>query len=88
MSPTTGASLNGLFMRCLGTVIGGVIALAVWYIVVGKSAGVIVLSLVALAPRIFRSCWGSDIRLLLFSAGSAEGIFSLLREVIGRFVRC
>jgi len=46
MSPTTGASLNGLFYRCLG-----VIALAVWYMVVGKSAGVIVLSLVALAPR-------------------------------------
>jgi hypothetical protein len=51
MSPTTGASLNGLFYRCLGTVVGGVIALAVWYMVVGKSAGVIVLSLVALAPR-------------------------------------
>ena len=79
MSPTTGASLNGLFMRCLGTVVGGVIALAVWYIVVGKSVGVIVLSLVALTPRIFASCCGYDGRLLPFSAGSEEGMFCLLR---------
>lgn len=81
MSPTTGASLNGLFMRCLGTVVGGIIALVVWYVVVGKSAGVVVLSLVALAPRISWSCRGFNGRLLLFSAGSEEGIFRSLRGI-------
>ena len=81
MSPTTGASLNGLFYRCLGTVVGGVIALAVWYMVVGKSAGVIVLSLVALAPRIVLSVMDLTKRLLLFPARSEKGKISLSGDV-------
>ena len=65
--------MNGLFNRCLGTVVGGVIALAVWYMVVGKAAGVIVLSLVALAPRIpYLSI--SDRRLLLLFTRSETGM--------------
>jgi uncharacterized membrane protein YccC len=52
MSPTTGASLNGFLARCLGTVVGGMLAMATWYIVAQKVAGVIVLSLVVSAIRL------------------------------------
>lgn len=46
MSPTTGASIFGLFKRLLGTIIGGVLAMVLWYIVDGHIPGVIVFSLV------------------------------------------
>jgi len=46
MSPTTGASIYGLFKRLLGTIVGGVLAMVVWYIVDGHIPGVIVFSLV------------------------------------------
>lgn len=52
MSPTTGASLSGLAWRCVGTVVGGLVAMATWYIVVGHVAGVIVFSLVVIVIRI------------------------------------
>ena len=88
MSPTTGASLNGLFHRCLGTVIGGVIALAVWYMVVGKSAGVIVLSLVALAPRIsYHSYYISQQIITGFYKIQEEYGLFLAIELMGRYVR-
>jgi uncharacterized membrane protein YccC len=51
MGPTTGAGLIGLFTRVLGTIMGGLFAMAVWYIVVGKIPGVIVLSFVVLTLR-------------------------------------
>jgi uncharacterized membrane protein YccC len=51
MSPTTGASILGLVGRALGTIIGGLLAMGVWYIVVGRIPGVIVFSLVVLALR-------------------------------------
>ena len=51
MSPTTGASINGLVARSLGTVVGGLLAMGVWYIVIGRVAGVIVFSLVVTALR-------------------------------------
>jgi len=51
MSPTTGASLNGFFARCLGTVIGGLLAMGAWYIVDKKVSGVIVLTLVVCTIR-------------------------------------
>jgi uncharacterized membrane protein YccC len=52
MSPTTGASISGLAWRCVGTVIGGLAAMATWYVVVGHVAGVIVFSFVVTAIRI------------------------------------
>jgi len=52
MSPTTGASINALAWRCVGTVVGGLSAMAVWYIVVGHVPGVIVFSLVVASLRI------------------------------------
>ena len=51
MSPTTGASINGLVTRALGTIVGGLLAMAVWYMVVGHVAGVIVLSFVVTTFR-------------------------------------
>jgi len=77
MSPTTGASINGFVSRCLGTIVGGLLAMGVWYIVVGKIAGVIVLSLVVLAFR-NNSLYNSESRSLLFPARSSTGIFNYL----------
>lgn len=73
MSPTTGASILGLATRCLGTIVGGLLAMGVWYMVVGKAPGVIVFSLVVLAFRTSSSC-SADHRLLLFLAGSSSSI--------------
>ena len=42
LNPTTGASLNGLLVQCSGTLLGGLTAMAVWYMVDEKVAGVIV----------------------------------------------
>jgi uncharacterized membrane protein YccC len=53
MSPTTGASLNGLLTRCIGTIAGGLIGMAVWYMVDQKVAGVITLSLPVLALHFY-----------------------------------
>jgi Fusaric acid resistance protein-like len=69
MSPTTGASLNGLFTRCLGTIVGGVVAMGVWYMVDQRAPGVIVLSLVVLAVRKSRNEM-FDVRFLFLFAGS------------------
>lgn len=44
MSPTTGASIYGLLTRCLGTIIGGLLAMMVWYIVDQKVPGIIVMT--------------------------------------------
>ena len=42
MSPTAGASLFNFAMRIVGTVVAFGLSLAIWYIVVGHTAGVIV----------------------------------------------
>jgi hypothetical protein len=47
-SPTTGASIKGLMETSLGTVGAGLLAMGVWYAVVGHIAGVLVLSFVAM----------------------------------------
>lgn len=47
MTPTSGRSLFGLIGRIIATSVSTALAFAVWYIVVGKTAGVIVLSYVA-----------------------------------------
>lgn len=47
MSPTSGASLLGFANRIIGTIISFAFALAVWYIVVGHTSGVIVLLYIA-----------------------------------------
>jgi uncharacterized membrane protein YccC len=44
MSPTMGASVNGLLKRFAGTIVGGLLAMLVWYVVDQKIPGVIVLS--------------------------------------------
>jgi uncharacterized membrane protein YccC len=68
MSPTTGASINGLFGRASGTIVGGLLAMGVWYMVVGHVAGVIVFTLIALALRtIFE--FASNDRTILSVAG-------------------
>jgi uncharacterized membrane protein YccC len=56
MGPTTGASINGLAWRCVGTVVGGLSAMAVWYIVVGHVPGVIVFSLLVTSVRTIHLC--------------------------------
>lgn len=43
MSPTSGASLFSFAVRIVGTIISLVLSLAIWYVVVGHTAGVIVL---------------------------------------------
>jgi hypothetical protein len=52
LSPTTGASLNGLLVQCSGTLLGGLLAMAVWYMVDQKVAGVIVFTFVVNVFRI------------------------------------
>jgi len=52
LGPTTGGSINGLFFQCAGTTLGGLVSMAVWYMVDQKVAGVIVLSFVV---TIFRT---------------------------------
>ena len=54
LGPTTGASINGLFKQCAGTTLGGLVSMAVWYMVDQKVAGVIVLSYVVTIFRIMR----------------------------------
>lgn len=44
LGPTTGASVYGLLFQCLGTILGGLTSMAVWYVVDQKVPGVIVLS--------------------------------------------
>jgi uncharacterized membrane protein YccC len=61
MSPTTGASVSGLISRSFGTLVGGLLSMAVWYIVVGHIPGVIVFTWVVLFPRISPA---SNIRLI------------------------
>jgi uncharacterized membrane protein YccC len=75
MSPTTGASINGLIARSIGTLIGGLLAMAAWYIVVGHVPGVIVFSFLFLFPRIClppRGGFADVCRLLLSFAGFYE----------------
>jgi uncharacterized membrane protein YccC len=43
MSPNSGASVFSFFARIVGTVIAFAASLIVWYVVVGHTAGVIVL---------------------------------------------
>lgn len=52
LNPTTGASLNGLLVQCTGTLLGGLLAMAVWYMVDEKVAGVIVFTFVV---NVFRT---------------------------------
>ena len=73
MSPTIGASISGLVARSVGTLIGGLLAMAAWYIVVGKVPGVIVFSFLVLIPRTPVLGLPADRRLLLFLTGLFEG---------------
>ena len=73
MSPTTGASIGGLVARSVGTLIGGLLAMAAWYIVVGKVPGVIIFSFIVLFPRMSVLGLLADGRLLLSPAGLFEG---------------
>ena len=52
LNPTTGASMNGLLVQCTGTLLGGLVAMAVWYMVDEKVAGVIVFTFVV---NVFRT---------------------------------
>ena len=63
LSPTAGASIDGLIQRCLGTLIGALLAMAVWYIVDQRIPGIIVLSFFIAAYRIL-SFIKPDLRLL------------------------
>ncbi|EFQ98445.1 hypothetical protein MGYG_01473 [Nannizzia gypsea CBS 118893] len=47
MNPTSGNSLFGLMGRFIATILATILALVVWYVVYGKTAGVIVLTYVA-----------------------------------------
>ncbi|KAF3491312.1 uncharacterized protein GIQ15_00829 [Arthroderma uncinatum] len=47
MNPTSGNSLFGLMGRFVATILATILALVVWYIVNGKTAGVIVLAYIA-----------------------------------------
>jgi len=46
VNPTTGASLNSLLVQCSGALLGGLLAMAVWYTVDQNVAGVIVFTFV------------------------------------------
>jgi hypothetical protein len=52
VNPTTGASLNSLLVQCSGTLLGGLLAMAVWYMVDQNTAGVIVFTFVV---NVFRN---------------------------------
>ena len=53
LGPTTGASVNALLLQSAGTILGGLLAMAVWYVVDTKIAGVIVLSFVVTIFRMY-----------------------------------
>lgn len=69
MNPTAGASLGSVFFLTAGTLAGGLTAMAVWYMVDQKVAGVIVLSFpvftIRMPPRITKTDW----RFILFDKG-------------------
>jgi hypothetical protein len=72
VNPTTGASLNSLLVQCSGTLLGGLLAMAVWYMVDQNVAGVIVFTFVV---NVFRNSplYGSSFRFLLLNSRSSKG---------------
>jgi uncharacterized membrane protein YccC len=51
LNPTAGASLGSLLFLTGGTILGGLTAMAVWYVVDQKVPGVIVLSFLVMTVR-------------------------------------
>jgi len=73
MNPTAGASLGSVLFLTAGTVAGGLTAMAVWYVVDQKVAGVIVLSFVVFTIRIVPRKKKTDGRFVLFDTGFSTG---------------
>ena len=69
MNPTAGASLGSVFFLTAGTLAGGLTAMAVWYMVDQKVAGVIVLSFPVFTVRMFPRKIQTDGRFILFDTG-------------------
>jgi uncharacterized membrane protein YccC len=69
MNPTAGASLGSVFFLTAGTLAGGLTAMAVWYMVDQKVAGVIVLSFPVFTIRTFPRKNQADGRFILFDPG-------------------
>ena len=78
MTPTSGRSLFGFIGRIVGTSVSTALAFAVWYIVVGKTAGVIVLLYVA-------NCFLVS-RLKTFFRSPSSCLFSILRLTVWALV--
>jgi Fusaric acid resistance protein-like len=74
LGPTTGASLNGLLSQCLGTIFGGLVSMAVWYMVDQKVAGVIVLSFVVTLFRLNYIEGQANNRLVRLPSGPPPGL--------------
>lgn len=72
LGPTTGASVYGLLLQSAGTVLGGLVAMAVWYVVDQKIAGVIALSFVVTTFRMNVIGTKTDRRHLLFASRSTK----------------
>jgi uncharacterized membrane protein YccC len=66
MNPTAGASLSSVFFLTVGTLAGGLTAMAVWYMVDQKVAGVIALSFPVFTIRTFPRENKTDGRFILF----------------------
>lgn len=75
LGPTTGASVNGLLWQTVGTVLGGLVAMAVWYVVVKTIAAVIALSFVVTIFRMNVIGTKTNSRPLLFVSRSPTGYF-------------
>jgi hypothetical protein len=73
LGPTTGASVNGLFSQTAGTILGGLVAMAVWYIVDKTIAAVIALSFVVTIFRMNVIGIKTNSRSLLFASRSPTG---------------
>jgi uncharacterized membrane protein YgaE (UPF0421/DUF939 family) len=56
LSPTTGGSLYSTAVQALGAILGGVLAMAVWYMVDGKVGGVIVFTFIVTMCRKLLYC--------------------------------
>jgi hypothetical protein len=73
LGPTTGASVNGLFLQSARTVFGGLVAMAVWYVVDKTIAAFIALSFVVTIFRMNVIGIKTNSRPLLFASKSQTG---------------
>lgn len=72
LGPTTGASVNALLSQSAGTILGGLVAMAVWYVVDEKTAAVIVFSFVVTIFRMNVIGTETNRRSLLFASRSPK----------------